>query len=153
MPRCEDIDATDEWLHPRNIILPDNSTVPQYSNQTNPDDPDQRPMRDRFAFSQSRNPMIDTLIDPGPYKELLPCEDLCFDIVRACPAQLQFACPNDPARSLTYGKRDSTNKNLTCNFPGAVVDLNMFRGAAVRMSGRGWLAVIVVVVVGVVGWM
>lgn len=73
--------------------------------------------------------MIDEEIQPGPYKEMLPCEDLCFDLVRSCPAQLSFACPDPPARDLSYGKRDPDGDVLTCSFPGAVVKLNV-QGAA-----------------------
>lgn len=49
--------------------------------------------RSKVYFNSSRNPMIDIDIRPGPYKEMLPCEDICYDLVRSCPAALQFACP------------------------------------------------------------
>lgn len=97
--------------------------------------------------------MIDAEIQPGPYKELLPCEDLCFDIVRSCPAQLGFACPSPPLRELSYGRRDNDNPdNLTCNFPGAVVNLNMFKGSAGVLGPRVGLAVLVAAVVGGFVW-
>lgn len=121
IPRCEDWTATDPWLHPRNIntpfqngSLPDSSGIDMKFNDT---------IRGRFAYNQSRNAEIDKVIKPGPYKEMLPCEDLCFEIVRSCPAQMGFSCPSPPMRELSYGKRDPDPNKLTCSFPGAVVDL------------------------------
>jgi calcium channel MID1 len=103
--------------------------------------------RDRLGYNSTRNPGIDLVTPLGPYKEMKPCEDLCFDIVRSCPAQLGFACPNNPARGLTYGKRDPKDENLTCNFPGAVVKLNI-QGKAGRVRARlGMVAVVFGIVV------
>ncbi|KAF1844824.1 calcium channel subunit Mid1 [Cucurbitaria berberidis CBS 394.84] len=123
IPRCEDWTANGTWLQPRNINAPfpngtltfDNNVTKEF-NETH---------RDRFAYSKSRNPMIDELIKPGPYKEMKPCQDLCFDIVRSCPAKLNFACPIGPAVDHSYGRRDPSGDTLTCNFPGAVVKLNV----------------------------
>jgi calcium channel MID1 len=108
--------------------------------------------RNRFAYNRSRNPMIDKDIRPGPYKEMLPCEDLCFDIVRSCPAQLGFSCPNSPARELTYGKRDPTGQQLTCSFPGAVVKLNV-QGSASVLSPHLGHAIVATMLVVALGWM
>lgn len=142
MPRCEDFSATDLWLQPRNIGAPfANGSFPYAGNS---DKIFNETFRDRFAYSKSRNPMIDDVIKPGPYKELLPCEDMCFAIVKSCPAVLGFSCPNEPARKLTYGQK--TKGALTCNFPGAVVDLNVARGGA----GARIVEIVVVVVVAVV---
>jgi calcium channel MID1 len=146
MPRCEDFSATDPWLQPRNIRVPFANGSLAFSSNTSTEF--NSTIRDRFAFSQSRNPMIDTVIKPGPYKELLPCEDLCFDIVKSCPAVLGFSCPNEPARKLTYGKK--TEGALTCNFPGAVVDLNVARSGAAGRLTEVVLVVVVAVVVGLV---
>jgi calcium channel MID1 len=77
---------------------------------------------------------------------MIPCEDLCFDIVRSCPAKLAFACPNSPARELAYGKRDPNDMELRCNFPGAVVKLNI-QGAAGMLDIRLGLTVLMAVVV------
>lgn len=133
IPRCEGWSATDDFLQERNIneMLPDGSKT----HNDNMTDAFREEKRDRFAYSGSRNPMIDKDIRPGPYKEMLPCEDLCFDIVRSCPAQLGFSCPNSPARELTYGNRDRGSDTLTCSFPGAVVKLNV-QGAAGLLSPR-----------------
>lgn len=122
IPRCEDWTAQGDFLQPRRInerladgSLTYNGNVSAEFNAT---------YRDRFAFNQSRNSMIDEVIQPGPYKEVKPCEDLCFDIVRSCPAKLGFACPISPARELGYGQKDPTGNTLKCSYPGAVVKLN-----------------------------
>lgn len=107
--------------------------------------------RERLAYSKSRNPMIDTKIRPGPYREMKPCVDLCFDIVRSCPAQLGFSCPNSPARELTYGQRDPTEEVLKCNFPGAVVKLNV-KGTASAVTQRLALPIAVMVLVVLLNW-
>lgn len=140
IPRCEDWTADDTWLQARNINanFPD-GTVPFANNMSAEFN---ATMRDRFGYSKSRNPMIDEQIKPGPYKEMLPCEDLCFDIVRSCPAQLEFACPNNPARALQYGKRDPNGNVLTCSFPGAVVKLNVQSSASFSSVASGSIALI-----------
>jgi hypothetical protein len=56
--------------------------------------------RDRLGYNSTRNPGIDVVVVQAPYKEMLPCLDLCIDIVRSCPANLGFACPNSPAKEL-----------------------------------------------------
>lgn len=57
--------------------------------------------------------MIDTAIKPGPYKELLPCSDICYNLVRSCPAALQFACPLEGhGLNYSYGSPHSG-----CNSP------------------------------------
>ena len=64
-------------------------------------------------YSSSRNPMIDYDIRPGPYKERLPCEDICYDLVRSCPAALQFACPLEGhGLNYSYGR-----PSQGCNSP------------------------------------
>jgi calcium channel MID1 len=131
IPRCEDWNATDDWLQPRRINA-------QFADGSTPS-PDMitglnNTFRERFAVNKSRNAFIDEEIQPGPYKELLPCEDLCFDIVRSCPAVLGFACPGQPATKSTYGSiKDPSMRNLTCNFPGAVVNLSPLRGSATTL--------------------
>jgi calcium channel MID1 len=149
IPRCEDWTATDDFLQERNINvqLPDGNMT--HSNNVSEAFKDEK--RNRFAYNRSRNPMIDKDIRPGPYKEMLPCEDLCFDIVRSCPAQLGFSCPNSPARELTYGKRDPTGQQLTCSFPGAVVKLNV-QGAAGVPGPRLGYAIVATMLVVALGW-
>ncbi|KAF2024739.1 hypothetical protein EK21DRAFT_21695, partial [Setomelanomma holmii] len=147
IPRCEDWQAPDAkwWLQPRNVnaLLPDGSST--YNGNMSKEFNETK--RDRFAFSKSRNPMIDETIQPGPYKELKPCEDLCFDIVRSCPAKLEFSCPNPPARDSSYGRRDPKEEDLWCNFPGAVQKLNV-QGGVGRVDLRvGYVLMAAVLVV------
>jgi calcium channel MID1 len=149
IPRCEDFTATDPWLMTRNVntpfadgSLPSSNNLTQTYNAT---------YRERFAYNQSRNPMIDQDIQPGPYKELLPCTDLCYDLVRSCPAALKFGCPKSPALELSYGRREE--HNLTCNFPGAVVDLSPLRGGVgIVMANIVFAVVSAVFVGGILEW-
>ena len=72
-----------------------------------------------FATNQSRNTDIDASIAPGPYKEVKPCEDLCYSLMQSCPAALGFVCPY-PGRGLeaSYGKRGAPG-TIECSFLGA----------------------------------
>jgi calcium channel MID1 len=153
MPRCEDFSVPDPWLQPRNIRA-------SFANGSTPLlPPNQHKMKgmepERWGFSRSRNPMIDETIKPGPYKELLPCEDLCFDIVRSCPAGLGFACPvGKMLKKQQYGVRavkegDEDKKKLRCSFPGAVVDLNTAKNGGGKVRAEwGYLVAVVVTLVG-----
>ncbi|KAJ4311266.1 hypothetical protein N0V94_008023 [Neodidymelliopsis sp. IMI 364377] len=140
IPRCEDWTAKDIWLRPRNINANFSDGTFPYANNMSAEF--NATHRDRFGFSKSRNPMIDDTIKPGPYKEMLPCEDLCFDIVRSCPAQLGFSCPNSPAKDLTYGQRDPKGDVLTCSFPGAVVKLNVQGAGSVLRAQSGGVVIV-----------
>jgi calcium channel MID1 len=148
IPRCEDWSANKDglqpWLQPRNVNPKStNQTLSFNGTSIN------STMQQRYSYNSSRNPLIDTVIQPGPYLELKPCEDLCFDIVRSCPAQLGFSCPNSPAREMGYGRRDPADQQLWCNFPGAVVKLNN-QSAAVGLRARVVSVVLSVLMVGVV---
>lgn len=140
IPRCEDWTANDSWLIERNVNAEFSDGTFPFANNMSAEF--NATVRDRFAHSKSRNPMIDENIKPGPYKEMLPCEDLCFDIVRSCPAQLSFSCPNMPARALQYGKRDPDGDVLQCSFPGAVVKLNVQSGASIFRIQLGSVALV-----------
>ena len=61
------------------------------------------------------------MIQPGPYKELLPCVGLCYGIMQNCPALLGFACPlAGKGQNHSYGYvTNATNGGPTCNIPGA----------------------------------
>jgi len=93
------------------------------------------------AFNSSRNSdLITKTIAPGPYMEVLPCEDLCYELVRSCPAALGFACPNK-GRGLewSYGTRRATSDGaVTCNAPGAVWGIN----AGVRNMHVSWVTLL-----------
>ncbi len=61
--------------------------------------------------------MIDAEIHPGPYKELLPCKDICYNLTRSCPAALGFACPLEGhGLSYSYGNPYSGGE-ISCNSP------------------------------------
>ncbi|KAL8371756.1 hypothetical protein RB595_001519 [Gaeumannomyces hyphopodioides] len=119
IPRCEDLSSPKEWLHPRNV----NSSLPDGRNLTNDDLKnivtwEQRQLK---AYAGSRNAFIDEQIQPGPYKELLPCENLCFDLMQSCHPKLGFSCPTLGSR---HGYNHSYHPNVTvpgggfmCNFP------------------------------------
>jgi len=113
IPRCEDFSNTAAYLQPRAIGQPfpdgdrlDAGTLAALPNTT--------------AFLNSRNPLIDQVVQPGPYKELLPCDDLCYKLVQSCPPSLQFGCPLPGGVGFegNYAKHDPSGE-LTCNFPGS----------------------------------
>lgn len=170
MPRCEDFSSPLPWLQPRNMgQKPINSSSSSLGSMPNSDmfqqvqgqlDQQYIPMTsapgDSDAFRQtygsvratnsSRNPtIIVDMIAPGPYKEVLPCEDLCYSLVRSCPAALGFGCP-DPGRGLEvdYGQR-SDDGQVTCSYLGAVFYLN----SAPVLSGASSLAIAVAAVLSV----
>ncbi len=124
IPRCTDFSSNLPWLQPRAMIqsfangtMLDPALV-AYGNQST-------------ATSGSRNTTIDTYIVPGPYKEILPCDELCYSIVQSCPSWMSFECPTPYHSPLyfntSYGVKPITgwdvngrNTNITCNYPGAV---------------------------------
>jgi calcium channel MID1 len=115
IPRCEDFSATDSFLQMRNINAPfaNGSKVAQDIIDT---------YSEMKAFSSSRVPTIDTQVQPGPYKEVLPCDDLCYNLVQSCPASMDFACPTfgNPGFNTSYGRRQTAgDANVTCNYPGS----------------------------------
>jgi calcium channel MID1 len=79
------------------------------------------------AGRSSRNSLIDRVIQPGPYKELLPCDDLCYNVVRNCPAAIGFSCPlpGFVGFDTSYTQRFNLSADRAimvppqCNYPGA----------------------------------
>jgi calcium channel MID1 len=123
MPRCTDFSSTFSWLQERNMGQPfPNNTMlsPELLSFANTS----------AAFNGSRNPDIDAIVAPGPYKEVLPCKDLCYNLVQSCPSVMGFACPQ-PGQlgfSTSYGQMPEAsdpaqNNQITCNYPGAAYDL------------------------------
>ncbi len=75
-------------------------------------------------MNSSRNSLIDLEVKPGPYKEVLPCQDLCYMLVQSCPAALGFACPlENRGLEKSYGVRDPGGA-VTCSHPGAAYFLD-----------------------------
>ncbi|KAF2154858.1 hypothetical protein K461DRAFT_319362 [Myriangium duriaei CBS 260.36] len=158
IPRCMDYSTPLRYLQPRNVaqkfftnqsVLPDAQLYASYNPMEGApggSGADQLVLADTVAANQSRVARIDSMVQPGPYKELLPCEDLCFDLVRMCPAALGFTCPAE-GRGLDagYGKRNDA-PGVSCSFAGAVYQL----GAAGRIGVERWVVGIVAVVVGLV---
>jgi calcium channel MID1 len=124
IPRCEDYNKTGPGLISRNVGQPfvNGSTISDLPGW-NADF--QQPLLEAVATNSSRNSRIDELIRPGPYKELLPCEDLCYDLVQSCPASLGFSCPlKGRGLEQSYGFRSGSGDNLTCSYLGAAFFLS-----------------------------
>ena len=94
-----------------------------------------------MATNSSRNnATIGEIVQPGPYMEVLPCNDLCYDLVRMCPAALGFTCPTPGSwlEAMNYGVRGVGKDGApTCNAPGAVY----YPNAAGRTGPVRWLAI------------
>ncbi|KAI0977367.1 stretch-activated Ca2+-permeable channel component-domain-containing protein [Xylaria arbuscula] len=115
IPRCEDFSSPNEkYLQMRNINAP-------FPNNTFVDPSIRANYSELLAYNSSRNPEIDTTIEPGPYKEVLPCDYLCYELVKSCPASIGFSCPQPSSRygfNTSYAIPDK-NKELSCNYPGS----------------------------------
>lgn len=124
IPRCEDFTNNNYWLKPRNVAQPfiNGSSIQSlhdFSPQT------QQTLLDSVATNSSRNSIIDQNIRPGPYKEVLPCEDLCYDLVQSCPAALGFSCPyKDRGLYDSYWTRSNYSGIITCSYLGAAYFLS-----------------------------
>ncbi|RHZ61077.1 MID1 family protein [Aspergillus thermomutatus] len=126
IPRCADFSSNGSFLRVRNAGQPFIN-----GSSLSPSDPRRRDP----AQNKSRNSMIDDQIRPGPYKEILPCQDICYSLVKRCPAALGFSCPQGKWLNSAYGQRVSSSE-ITCSYPGAAYDLNA--GRAIR-EPLGWL--------------
>lgn len=139
IPRCADFSspATHTHLMPRSIS----------QNFTNGTAPREGPKGSLFSkenitskhYGSSRNPMIDEHIKPGPYKEMLPCKDLCYHLMQNCPAALQFACPAE-GRGLnySYGHHSNKDEEWMCNWPGG----RLVSGAGRTRFGSGTVGLV-----------
>lgn len=134
IPRCTDFSSDLEWLQERNVGQP-------YPNGTQLESSTLGTAKDIMYLNSSRNPDIDTVVQPGPYKETLPCQDLCWNIVQSCPAAFGFGCPSvgDDGFRSSYGQRPDGSPEqagqITCNYPGAAYYL----GAGHISRGIGYL--------------
>ncbi|KAH9909999.1 stretch-activated Ca2+-permeable channel component-domain-containing protein [Xylariomycetidae sp. FL2044] len=130
IPRCEDFSAPDkEYLQMRNINapFPNNSQVPEEIRAN---------YSQVMAFNSSRNSIIDEQVQPGPYKELLPCDDLCYSLVQSCPASLGFNCPTPSTVfgfNTSYGRRKDDDP-LSCNYPGSADIPNQANAMAISQA-------------------
>ncbi|KAG5949435.1 hypothetical protein E4U53_005885 [Claviceps sorghi] len=113
LPRCEDLHTSSRFSVIRNVnqAFPNGTLLPAEDRQRLGRVP---------AQNASRNSFIDQTIQPGPYYELLPCEDICYQVVQSCPAAIQFQCPQPGMYgfNVTYGVRSEDNSVVSCNYPG-----------------------------------
>ncbi|CAG9943188.1 unnamed protein product [Clonostachys rosea f. rosea IK726] len=117
-PRCEDYSSSTPGLK-RNVNspFPDGSMV---------DEEERNNLSSLHKWhNMSRNLWIEENIKPGPYKEVLPCDEVCFEVVRRCPAAIQFGCPkwDYPGFDGSYAMRGWDDQTgLTCNALGTSQD-------------------------------
>lgn len=124
IPRCEDFSTTGNFLQPRNIKQ-------AFPNGERLDDATIASFPDTAPYTSSRNSRIDEVVQPGPYKEVLPCDDLCYNLVQSCHAAMGFSCPTSRmlGYNTSYGRRKGDDKDgqVTCNYPGSA---HIFSGSA-----------------------
>lgn len=138
IPRCTDFSTSDSlwWLQKRNMIQ-------QFPNGTFLPDSEIALANTTAYLSASRNPNIDAVVQPGPYKEILPCQETCYNLVQSCPAAFSFGCPRPGDRSFnfSYGIMPDPSKfpqqtnQITCNYPGATRDTVSSRGSSIERPG------------------
>ncbi|MCJ1433810.1 stretch-activated cation channel mid1 [Xylographa pallens] len=145
IPRCMDFSSTEPYLQARNVnqSFIDGSPFPV-------GDPTfSEANKSVMYLNSSRVRRIDQIIQPGPYKELLPCIGLCYDLVQNCPAALGFACPlAGKGQNYSYGY--VTNNSLTCNIPGAIWGVNGASGYGPSIVSV-WLGLSLAIVVSMTG--
>ncbi|KAK3402970.1 stretch-activated Ca2+-permeable channel component-domain-containing protein [Sordaria brevicollis] len=122
IPRCEDFSNNASYLHPRAMSQPfpngemlDNTTLSLYKEKYG----DGKSLS--TAFMQSRSSRIDEFVKPGPYKEVLPCDYLCYRLVQSCPSSMGFSCPLPGQKGFnsSYYIKNETNGEVVCNYPGS----------------------------------
>lgn len=125
IPRCADYSSNADYLAVRNAgqAFINGSSLP-----------DDSPYRQSVASNTSRNAIIDKQIMPGPYKEILPCQDICHTLVQSCPSALGFGCPEGAWMNSSYGYRNSDGI-ITCSYLGAVYYLSV----GVRLGAWSWM--------------
>ncbi|KAI8633079.1 stretch-activated Ca2+-permeable channel component-domain-containing protein [Xylariaceae sp. FL1651] len=141
IPRCEDFSSPNQsYLQMRNINapFPNGSFVDQSIRQN---------FSQVKAYNSSRNLDIDETVQPGPYKEVLPCDYLCYELVKSCPASMGFSCP---LRNSKYGFNTSyaipnSNESLSCNYPGSAY----YPGAA-GATAVSWVSMMIFITVALV---
>lgn len=77
--------------------------------------------------NKNRNTYIDEQIKPlNNYYEVLPCIDMCYSIVRDCPSNFGFRCPDiNSTPDLLFNSYNFYNDNadfITCNLMGNDTD-------------------------------
>lgn len=139
---------TDSFLQPRAI----NTTFPDGSTPSQDELASYAGFKDQLSYQTSRNPQIDAVVKPGPYKEVLPCEELCYDLVQNCPAAMGFTCPRpwNIGFNTSYGTMTGTNgSTITCNYPG---NFHVKSDASALMGSWLLKAVVVLVTTAAAAW-
>ncbi|KAK5944896.1 hypothetical protein PMZ80_002098 [Knufia obscura] len=146
IPRCEDWGNNAPYLAQRNMAqnFPNGSTPSWVSNSG----VDAQVLLNAVQSNSSRNSqIIDDKIQPGPYKEVLPCIDLCYDLVQSCPAALGFGCPQGKYQNMSYGVRDPDPGILSCSYLGAAFYLSDgVRDLGVPSMDKMWVSLIITIV-------
>jgi calcium channel MID1 len=138
IPRCADFNNPATYLMPRNVgqDFVNGSSISSISSLNSQQ---AQSLLSSVATNSSRNPLIDTSIAPGPYKEVLPCEDLCYDLIQSCPASLGFACPlKGKGLEQSYGTRfNQSDGILSCSYLGAAFYLSDGSALKPTLSAAG----------------
>jgi calcium channel MID1 len=137
VPRCEDVTSGTPSAFIRNVgqPFPNGTMLPEEFIEE---------WSGKVYHNASRNRFIDDEIAPGPYKEILPCEDICYEVVQNCPSAIGFSCPRPKmtAFGASYGRRTEENEELSCNYPGEFrtrVSAANFAGVRRLLLGVGLL--------------
>ena len=116
-------------------------TIPRCADVT-----DSSPFLFDRPVNTSRNPFIDQDVQPGAYKEIMPCSDLCFAVEQNCPSTLGFQCPLIGSFGMLNSYvEDNTGK--TCNAPqlqylaslGLKVSVSGFGGFVILLHLAFWI--------------
>ncbi|SPO00699.1 related to Ca2+ channel [Cephalotrichum gorgonifer] len=129
IPRCEDFSSNNPYALIRNAEQ-------AFPNGTSLDESVINGIgRDKPALLHSRNAWIDEEIAPGPYKEILPCDDVCYHLVQSCPAAMGFGCPlpngDDEMFWGSYAQRKDGEQS--CSMPPS----SSFVGGAATLTAGG----------------
>jgi calcium channel MID1 len=129
-PRCEEFNSTKPYTQVRNVAqaFPNGTRLSGAARGEFP----------HPAEQASRNVFIDEGVAPGPYREILPCDMVCYLVVQSCPAALGFTCPlpdmKEYAQSYAPRRSDMPKDVVPCNFPGGSTDTS---GAGAGRVGAG----------------
>ena len=153
IPRCADLTSKLPYLAYRGL---DTEFFNQTSNSTVPNDAgilfsnnSDGSHSYNTASLRSRNSLIESMVRPGPYKEIKPCIDLCWSLVQSCPSDFKFTCPmlGSWGAEMSYGQR-SQDGDITCSWLGAAYFLSGGRRTLVSWSASwvvSWSALGIVV--------
>lgn len=135
IPRCADFSSPlNGWLQSHSVWQNFYNGTSSFSAVNNPSLIDSQ-ITNASWLKSSRRQRIDDIIQPGPWKEVLPCQNLCYNLVQSCPAALGFACPRGKGLENSYGSLRS-GSNITCNFPGMLWPSSKARPIKAMISFR-----------------